>query len=68
MKKFKVTKRFKNIHTNEFYEVDTIHEVTDERFEEIQANLSKHDEEYIKEVKPRKSKKKAEQPTEEEGA
>lgn len=67
MKKFKVLKEFKDIHTGDKYQVDSTVEVSDERFAEIQGNLSKHDDEYIKEVKPRK-KKKAEQPTEEEGA
>lgn len=68
LKKFKVIKEFKDIHSGDKYIVDSTVEVSDERFEEIQANLSKHDDEYIQEVKPRKSKKKAEQPTEEEGA
>lgn len=68
MKKFKVLKEFKDIHTGDKYQVDSTVEVTNERFEEIQGNLSNYDDEYIKEVKPRKSKKKAEQPTEEEGA
>lgn len=68
MKKFKVLKEFKDIHTADKYQVDSTVEVTNERFEEIQGNLSNYDDEYIKEVKPRKSKKKAEQPTEEEGA
>lgn len=68
MKKFKVIKEFKDVHSGEKYKVDSIVEVSDERFEEIQGNLSKHDDEFIQEVKPRKSKKKAEQPTEEEGA
>ena len=68
LKKFKVLKEFKDIHTGDKYQVDSTVEVTNERFEEIQGNLSNYDDEYIKEVKPRKSKKKAEQPTEEEGA
>lgn len=67
MKKFKVLKEFKDIHTGDKYKVDSTVEVSDERFAEIQANLSKHDDEYIKEVKSRKSKKK-EVPPEEEGA
>lgn len=67
MKKFKVLKEFKDIHTGDKYQVDSTVEVTNERFEEIQGNLSNYDDEYIKEVKPRK-RKKAEQPTEEEGA
>lgn len=68
LKKFKVLKEFKDIHSGDKYQVDSTVEVSDERFTEIQANLSNYDDKFIKEVKPRKSKKKAEQPTEEEGA
>ena len=69
MKKFKVLKEFNDIHTSKAYEVGSTHEVSDERFEEIQTNLAKHDSEFIQEVKVRKTKKKAETPvSEEEGA
>lgn len=68
MKKFKVLKEFNDIHTSKAYEFGSTHEVNDERFEEIQFNLSKHDDEFIQEVKVRKTKKKAETPAKEEGA
>ena len=68
MKKFEVLKEFKDIHSKEVYKVSSVQEVSDERFEEIQKNLAKHDGEFIKEIKQRKRKKKAEQPSEEEGA
>lgn len=68
MKKFQVLKEFKDIHSQEKYKVDSVQEVSDERFEEIQKNLSKYDGEFIKEIKQRKRKKKAEDSTEEEGA
>lgn len=68
MKKFEVLKEFKDIHSQEKYKVDSVQEVSNERFEEIQKNLQKFDGEFIKEIKQRKRKKKAEQPSEEEGA
>lgn len=68
MKKFEVLKEFKDIHSKETYKVDSVQEVSDERFKEIQKNLQKFDGEFIKEIKQRKRKKKAEQPSEEEGA
>lgn len=68
MKKFQVLKEFKDIHSQEKYKVDSVQEVSDERFEEIQKNLQKYDGEFIKEIKQRKRKKKAEDSTEEEGA
>ena len=64
MKKFKVLKKFKDFYTGVFYEVGKTYEVTKERFEEIQNNLQKHDDDFIQEVRP---KKKKEEPSKEEG-
>lgn len=68
MKKFKVLKEFKDIHTSETYEVGSTVEVSNERFTEIQTNLARQEDVYVEEVKTRKTKKKAETPAKEEGA
>jgi hypothetical protein len=70
LKKFEVLKEFKDIHSQELYKLDSVHEVSDERFKEMTENLKQFDGEFIKEIKPKRKprKKKAEDSTEEEGA
>lgn len=70
MKKIKVLIEFKDIHSKELYEVDSVLEVSEERLEEMKKNLSKYKSEFFKEVKQRKRKQKKEEvdSTEEEGA